>query len=41
LGGDVPIYWPGFALSLVVVAFFLWLGVRKFRQMERTFADII
>jgi len=41
LGGDVPIYWPGFALSLVVVALFLWLGVRKFRQMERTFADII
>jgi len=41
LGGDVPIYWPGFALSLVVVAFFLWLGVRQFRKMERTFADII
>lgn len=41
LGGDVPIYWPGFALSLVIVAFFLWLGVRQFRKMERTFADII
>ena len=27
LGGDSPIYWPGFALSLAVVAFFLWLGV--------------
>jgi lipopolysaccharide transport system permease protein len=41
LGGDVPIYWPGFALSLVIVAFFLWLGVRQFRKMERSFADII
>lgn len=41
LGGDVPIYWPGFALSLVIVAFFLWLGVRQFRSMERSFADII
>jgi lipopolysaccharide transport system permease protein len=41
LGGASPIYWPGFALSLVVVAFFLWLGVSQFRKMERTFADII
>jgi lipopolysaccharide transport system permease protein len=41
LGGDVPIYWPGFALSLVIVAAFLWIGIRKFRKMERTFADII
>lgn len=36
-----PIYWPGFALSLIVVAFFLWLGVTQFRKMERTFADLI
>ena len=41
LGGDVPIYWPGFALSLVIVALFLRLGVRQFRKMERSFADII
>lgn len=41
LGGDSQIYWPGFALSLVVVAFFLWLGITQFRKMERTFADII
>ncbi|MDO9085189.1 MAG: ABC transporter permease [Anaerolineaceae bacterium] len=41
LGGDSPIYWPGFALSLVVVAFFLWLGVSQFRKMEKTFADMI
>lgn len=41
LGGDSPIYWPGFALSLVVVAFFLWLGVSQFRKMEKSFADLI
>ncbi len=41
LGGDSPIYWPGFTLSLIVVAFFLWLGVSQFRKMEKTFADLI
>ncbi len=41
LGGASTIYWPGFALSLVVVAFFLWLGVSQFRKMEKTFADLI
>ncbi len=41
LGGDSSIYWPGFALSLVIVVFFLWLGISKFRKMEKTFADMI
>jgi lipopolysaccharide transport system permease protein len=41
LGGESPIYWPGFALSLVIVAFFLWLGISQFRKMEKTFADLI
>ncbi|MCW5713926.1 MAG: ABC transporter permease [Bauldia sp.] len=41
LGGDSAIYWPGFALSLVVVAVFLWLGVRYFRKTERSFADLL
>ena len=41
LGGDSPIYWTGFALSLVVVAFFLWLGISQFRKMEKSFADLI
>ena len=41
LGGQSPLYWPGFCLSLTIVAFFLWLGVRQFRKMERTFADLI
>ena len=41
LGGGSPIYWPGFAGSLAVVAFFLWLGISRFRKMERSFADLI
>lgn len=41
LGGESPIYLPGFLLSLGVVAFFLWLGITRFRKMEKTFADII
>jgi lipopolysaccharide transport system permease protein len=41
LGGKSEFYWPGFAISLGVIALFLWLGIRKFRSMERSFADII
>jgi lipopolysaccharide transport system permease protein len=41
MGGDSPIYLPGFILSLLVVAFFLWLGIRVFRRTERSFADMI
>ncbi len=41
LGAGSPLYWPGFVLSVAVVAFFLWLGVSRFRKMENTFADLI
>jgi len=41
LGGDSPIYVPGFILSVVIIVFFLWLGVTQFRKMEKTFADVI
>lgn len=41
LGGESQMYWPGFFLSLVVVAFFLWYGVRYFRATERKFADLV
>jgi len=41
LGGISPIYFPGFLLSLAIIACFLWLGVSRFRKMEKTFADII
>ncbi len=41
LGGESPLYLPGFAVSLVIVAFFLWLGIARFRATERSFADLI
>lgn len=41
LGGESRIYWPGFVLSLAIVCFFLWLGISRFRKMEKSFADII
>ena len=41
LGGEAQLYWPGFALSLVVVALFLWWGISTFRATEKTFADLV
>ena len=41
LGGDTPIYWPGMALSLILVIIILITGVWYFRYTEKTFADII
>ena len=41
LGGESPIYLPGFLLSLAVVAAFLWLGIAQFRRTERGFADLM
>jgi lipopolysaccharide transport system permease protein len=39
--GECHIYVPGFMVSLLVVVFFLWLGVWYFRKTEKGFADII
>ncbi len=39
--GESNIYWPGFAASLGVTVFFLWLGIKQFRSMEKRFADLI
>jgi lipopolysaccharide transport system permease protein len=41
LGGETPLYWPGLIMSLAVSAAFLWLGIAKFRRVERSFADLI
>jgi lipopolysaccharide transport system permease protein len=41
LGGESQLYLPGFAASLAITVFFLWFGIRQFRKMERTFADLI
>jgi len=41
LGGESQLYWPGFLVSLGVVAFFLWFGLSYFRRTERAFADLV
>lgn len=41
LGGESPLYLPGFLLSIVVVSGFLWVGFRYFRRTERSLADLL
>jgi lipopolysaccharide transport system permease protein len=41
LGGNSHIYWTGLAISLIAIALSLWVGIRQFRRMEKTFADLI
>ncbi len=39
--GESVMYWPGFMASLLVTTAFLWYGIRQFRKMEKSFADLI
>ena len=41
LRGQNELYMPGLSASVVVVAFFLWFGIRQFRKTEKSFADLI
>jgi len=41
LGGESQIYMPGFLMSMGIVVFFLWYGIRYFRKTEKTFADLV
>lgn len=41
IGTRVELYWPGLALSVVIVMIVLLFGVYYFRKTERFFADII
>lgn len=41
LRGQVDLYAPGLLASAIVISFFMWFGVRRFRNTERTFADLI
>ncbi len=41
LGGQSELYLPGLGVSLAVAAFFLWFGIRRFRETEASFADLI
>lgn len=40
-GDKTPIYWPGMFLSLGIIILFLVIGIRTFRKMEKSFADLI
>lgn len=40
-GGESQVYLPGFIASIVFMIFFLWYGVKYFRSMERSFADLL
>jgi len=41
LGGESPLYMPGFILSLAIAGIFLWLGISTFRATEKSFADLV
>lgn len=41
LGGATPFYVPGFLASWGVIIGMLWLGIRQFRKMESSFADLV
>jgi lipopolysaccharide transport system permease protein len=41
LGGESQLYLPGLWFSLGVTGLFVWLGIRQFRRLEKSFADLI
>jgi lipopolysaccharide transport system permease protein len=41
LGGESELNLMELSLSCCIICFFLWLGIRQFRKMERSFADLI
>jgi lipopolysaccharide transport system permease protein len=41
LGGETMLFFPGLIISWSVIIFFLCLGIRQFRKMEKYFADLI
>jgi len=40
-GDKTPIYWNGMFVSFAVIIIFLLIGIRTFRKMEKSFADLI
>jgi lipopolysaccharide transport system permease protein len=40
-GDKTPLNWNGMLISLAVIIFFLLIGIRTFRKMEKSFADLI
>jgi lipopolysaccharide transport system permease protein len=40
-GDKMPVNWNGMFISLAVIIFFMLIGIRTFRKMEKSFADLI
>jgi lipopolysaccharide transport system permease protein len=41
LRGQSELYLPGLVIGFAVVCLFLWFGISRFRNMEKSFADLI
>ncbi len=41
LGGDLSDIYQSLIISLIIIIFFLWIGIGHFRKMEKSFADLI
>jgi lipopolysaccharide transport system permease protein len=41
LQGEQPLHFRSLIVSILCSCIFLWIGIRQFRRMERSFADII
>ena len=41
LNGQQELHWDTMLISLTVSFIFLWMGIRQFRKMEKSFADLI
>lgn len=41
LGGDLLNIYQSLITSLIIIVFFLWIGISHFRKMEKSFADLI
>lgn len=41
IGGDLELNMMSLLMSIIISFFFLWLGIRRFRKMEKSFADLI
>lgn len=41
LGEDTFFYWPGFLVSVLLIAVLIFSGISYFRKTEKTFADLI
>lgn len=41
LGGQLDFRWPSFLMSWAVIVLLLFIGLRKFRGMEKSFSDLI